>query len=94
MNAYLRSAKAPEGSVAGNVGFAAIAHNPHMGNLVGCIDVQQCSVHDGSTQVQAVAGIIVQLAVQSLNLARLVEAHLQQADQNQDPSHMSKVKLQ
>ena len=76
---HLRAPKPPEGSVAGNIGLAAVAHDPHIGDLVGCINMEQGSVHDGSTQVQPVAGIVVQLAVQSLNLARLVEAHLQNA---------------
>lgn len=66
---HLRPPKPSEGSVAGNVGLAAVANDPHMGDLVGCINVEQGSVHDGSTQVQPIAGIVVQLAVQSLNLA-------------------------
>ena len=76
---HLRTPKPSEGGVAGNVGLAAVAHDPHIGDLVGCINVEQGSVHDGSTQVQSIAGIVVQLAVQSLNLARLIEAHLQKA---------------
>ena len=78
MDTYLRPAKPSEGSVAGNVGFAAVAHNPHVGNLVGCINMKQGPVHDGATQIQSIASIVVQLAVQGLYLARLVETHLQE----------------
>lgn len=78
----LGPAKASEGGVAGNVGLAAVADNPHMGDLVSCIHVQQGSVHDGCTQVQPVATIVVQLTIQGLNLARLGEAHLQEVREN------------
>ena len=77
MDTYLRPAESSEGSVAGNVGFAAVAHNSHVGDLIGCINVKEGSVHDGSTQIQAIACIVVQLAVQRQYLARLVKAHLQ-----------------
>lgn len=74
--AHLGSAKASVGGVAGNVCFAAIAHHAHIGNLVGCVSVQQGAVHDGCAQVQGVACVVVQLAVQGLYLAVLVESHL------------------
>jgi len=74
--AYLRSPKASVGSVAGNVGLAAEAHHAHVGDLVGVVNVHHGSFHDGCAQVQAVASVVVQLAVQGLHLAVLVEGDL------------------
>ena len=74
--AHLGSAKASVGGVAGDVGLAAVAHHAHIGNLVGCVSVQQGAIHDGCAQVQGVARVVVQLAVQGLYLAVLVESHL------------------
>ena len=62
MSAYLGTAKASVGSVAGNVGAAAEALHTHIGDFVGCINVQQCPIHDGCTQVQAVGLAVTQLA--------------------------------
>lgn len=76
MFAYLGTTKASVGSVAGDVGPAAEALHAHIGDLVGCISMQQRPVHDGCTQVQAVAPVVVQLAFQSKHLALLGEPHL------------------
>ncbi len=74
--AYLRSSKASVGSVTGDVGLAAEAHHAHIGDLVGVVNVHHGSFHDGCAQVQAVAGVVVQLTVQGLHLAVLVECDL------------------
>ena len=79
MTACLWPTKASEGSVAGNVGLAAVAHNPHIGDLVRCVNVQQRAVHDGGAKVQPIATVVVQLAVQRLYLAIFVESNLQAA---------------
>ena len=74
--AYLRTTKASVGSVTGDIGLAAKAHHAHVGDLVGVVNVHHGSFHDGCAQVQAVAGIVVQLTVQGLHLAVLVECDL------------------
>lgn len=79
---YLRSTEASVGSVAGNISFAAEAHYPHIGDLVGSIGMQQCPVHDSCSQVQAVATVVVQLAVKRQHLALLGEAHLSATKQS------------
>jgi len=74
--AYLRSTKASVGSVTGDVGLAAEAHHAHVGDLVGVVNMHHSSFHDGCAQVQAVAGVVIQLTVQGLHLAILVECNL------------------
>lgn len=50
-----------------------------MGDLVAAVAVQQSSVHDWMAQIQGVSSVIVQLEVQSNDLAFLREAHLHQS---------------
>ena len=76
VGAHLRTTKASEGSVAGNVGLAAISNHPHIGDLVCSIHVQQGTVHDGCAQVQTIPSVVVQLALQCLHLSRLVKSNL------------------
>ena len=76
MGAYLRSTEASVGSVTCDVGLAAEAHHAHVGDLVGIVNVHHSSFHDGCAQVQTVAGVVVQLAIQGLHLAVLVKCNL------------------
>ena len=47
-----------------------------MGDLVAVVRMKESSVHDGVTQIKAVARVVVQIDAQCNDLASFGEAHL------------------
>mmetsp|Transcript_13301 Transcript_13301/g.37578 ORF Transcript_13301/g.37578 Transcript_13301/m.37578 type:complete len:330 (+) Transcript_13301:1413-2402(+) len=72
----LRPSKATKSRIRRLVGLAQMPIDPGVWDLVGIVDAHHAGLHDKGAQVQAVARVLVHVAVKSHQFALLCEAHL------------------